>query len=102
MPVLELPSVLYNMVSHTAYKHNVCDKGRSDERLMETRTDISFQQLLTSLLCGAQKRVGITRGTDMLGANKNLQEHEIKGEEINYKDLDANYNNEYKEIREWS
>jgi hypothetical protein len=100
MPVLELLSILYNMISHTAYKHSVCDKGRSDEGMMETRTDASFQQTLTSLLCGAQKRVGINRETDMLGAVTNLQEHEIKSEEINYKGLEVIYNKAYKEIRE--
>jgi hypothetical protein len=63
--------------------------------LMETRIDISFQQLPTSFSCRAKKRVGIYRGTGMLGAVKNLQEHEIKGDEVNYKDLDAIYNNEY-------
>jgi len=56
--------------------------------------------LLTSLLCGAHKRVGINGRTDMLGAAKDLQKHEIKYEEINYKDLEAIYNNEYKELQE--
>jgi hypothetical protein len=36
----------------------------------------------------------------MLGAVKNLQEREIKGEEINYIDLGAICSYEYKEIRE--
>ena len=36
----------------------------------------------------------------MLGAAKDLQKHEIKYEEINYKDLEAIYNNEYKELQE--
>jgi hypothetical protein len=36
----------------------------------------------------------------MLGAVKNLQEREIKGEDISYKGLEVIYNNEYKEIWE--
>jgi hypothetical protein len=33
--------------------------------------------------------VGINRGTEMLGAVRNLKAHEAKGQEIIYKDLDA-------------
>lgn len=62
-------------------------------------TNISFQQLLISILRGAQKWVGINRGTEMLGAVKDLQEHETKGAEIIYRDLDATYNKEYKAIK---